>query len=179
MISRYSIRHAKPQDVERIVRLNNQETQWVGERDSDFFMRYLEVPHFYVALDTRTEPIIEPEAEPITKHLGLDLLGFVLCMPESASYDSRNFLWFKQEYRNKRFNYIDRVVINPKVRRQGVASMLYDRIIRASGEILVVAEVSIDPVNDESIIFHERLGFKEVGQFSADGKKTCAMMVLD
>ena len=94
---------------------------------------------------------------------GGKIMGFIIAMEEDTSYDSLNYLWFKD--RLYEFCYIDRVVIDEKVRRKGWATKLYDLVYDYAGKDLV-AEVSVLPkANKESIRFHEKYGFKDMGQF--------------
>jgi predicted GNAT superfamily acetyltransferase len=76
--------------------------------------------------------------------------AFVLALDQDASYDSPNFLWFRDHYR--RFVYIDRIVVAAWARGLGFARLLYGGLFDA---------------------FHAALGFVEVGRASIhDGSKT-------
>ncbi|MFI4986709.1 MAG: GNAT family N-acetyltransferase [Alphaproteobacteria bacterium] len=102
-----------------------------------------------------------------------DVDAFLLAFDESASYDSVNYLWFRERYRH--FVYVDRVVVAPAARGRGYARRLYADVLgkaaRAAHSI-VVCEVNIDPPNPASDAFHAALGFAEVGKatIQAGGK---------
>jgi uncharacterized protein len=93
-----------------------------------------------------------------------DPLGFVIVLDQDATYTSPNFLWFRK--RLNRFAYIDRVVVDAKVRGIGHARRLYDAAFaaaRARNHTVMCCEVNQTPPNPASDRFHERLGFSVVG----------------
>lgn len=106
-------------------------------------------------------------------------VGFLLVLPAEASYASENFQWFKRRY--SRFLYVDRVVVAPHARREGIASRLYRDLevyARASGASVIACEINVRPVNPESLAFHDRHGFVEVGtQDTERGTKTVSMRI--
>ena len=94
--------------------------------------------------------------------------GFLLALAESAVYGSPNFTWFQARY--ERFAYIDRVVVDPAFRRAGIARRLYEDLEReAASREWLTCEVNLRPPNPGSIEFHQRLGFREVGQQDTEG----------
>jgi len=107
------------------------------------------------------------------------LAGFLLALPAAAPYDSANFLWFKA--RHSGFVYVDRIVVGAHARRAGVASALYADLevsARASGASLIACEINVRPANPDSVAFHDRHGFVEVGtQEIASGTKTVSMRI--
>lgn len=153
------IRHARKKDLCHILDLNNKESQWVGEETMGFFESFLDLANFLV--------IDSPQGE---------IIGFILTMEPTANYDSKNFLWFKERYKD--FLYIDRIVIDPLWRSRGLATTLYKHLLIVQQKILV-CEVSINPRNNGSIVFHNKFGFKDVGTFSSDGKKLNKMFLFD
>ncbi|MBN8554167.1 MAG: GNAT family N-acetyltransferase [Deltaproteobacteria bacterium] len=109
----------------------------------------------------------------IDKHIA----GFLMGFNETASYQSPNFLWFKNQY--PKFFYIDRVVVDRHFRRQGVGLKLYQDVekLSSSSSKLITTEVNLEPPNPGSLKFHFGFGFKEVGQqkTEADTKTVCLM----
>jgi predicted GNAT superfamily acetyltransferase len=96
-------------------------------------------------------------------------VGFVLTFPSGTAYDSENYRWFSARY--DAFYYLDRVVVDPSVRRTGIGSRLYDEIeqrARALAPVMCL-EVNLEPPNEPSLEFHRRRGFVEVGQDAATG----------
>src|SRR5690606_7969016 len=53
-----------------------------------------------------------------------ELEAFILSFDQDASYDSPNFLWFRERY--PRFVYVDRVVVAAEARGRGHARRLYE-----------------------------------------------------
>ena len=100
--------------------------------------------------------------------------AFILAFDERADYDSPNFLWFR--HRRARFVYVDRVVVAPTRRRQGIADGFYDALEReavAAGQRFIGCEVNRVPPNPASDRFHAQRGFSELDVVSiADGAKT-------
>ncbi len=110
-----------------------------------------------------------------------DRAAFMLTFDQDADYDSPNFLWFKGQL--ARFVYVDRVVVSPDHRRQGLAGLLYDelfRFARDQGTERIVCEVNADPPNPGSDAFHAARGFTVMGQASlADRAKSVRYLVRD
>ena len=100
--------------------------------------------------------------------------GFLLAFDQGATYDSPNYLWFRQRYR--RFVYVDRVVVAPAARGRGYAGRLYADLLFRAGQAdhdIIVCEVNRDPPNPASDAFHAAQGFAEVGQATIHkGSKT-------
>jgi uncharacterized protein len=96
--------------------------------------------------------------------------ALLIAFDQDAHYDSPNFLWFRQ--RLSRFVYIDRVVVSPRRRGQGVARALYEHLFQraaAADHDRVVCEVNARPPNPASDAFHQALGFAEIGAAEIHG----------
>lgn len=94
----------------------------------------------------------------------VDTHAFLLTFDQSAPYDSSNFLWFRERY--PRFVYVDRIIVSKDSRGRGLARLLYESLFNqalVAGHENIVCEVNSDPPNPASDVFHERLGFTEVG----------------
>ena len=91
--------------------------------------------------------------------------AFLLAFDPSAKYDNRNFHWFQERYRN--LIYIDRVVVASTSRRQGLAGALYADLIEWAAQRkydFVGCEINKIPPNLSSDVFHEKMGFTQVGE---------------
>lgn len=99
----------------------------------------------------------------IIENDGIDV-GFVLTFAAGSAYDSPNYRWFAA--RQPAFLYLDRVVVDPSVRRSGVGSRVYDAIEELAATLgpVMCLEVVLDPPNEPSLTFHRRRGYLEVGQ---------------
>ncbi len=98
------------------------------------------------------------------------VVGFMLGLPPGLEYQSENYRWFSDRY--EYFVYVDRVVVKELYRGNGVGATLYDAVFQfaALRDVpVVLCEVNLAPRNEGSLRFHERLGFREVGQQTTDG----------
>ncbi len=107
-----------------------------------------------------------------------DVLGaFLIGMRPGTGYDSPNYAWFCQNYDD--FGYIDRVAVAINARRHGLATRLYDdfRSTLPATVGVMTCEVNLKPPNESSMIFHRRLGFRQVGtQATEGGAKQVALL---
>lgn len=107
--------------------------------------------------------------------------AFLLAFREGVDYDSPNYRWFAQRYRQ--FLYIDRIVVDAAARGVGLGVQLYDDIITfaaATGVGQLTCEFDLDPPNPASAAFHRRFGFREVGtQWIGDGKKQVSLQARE
>jgi len=93
-----------------------------------------------------------------------NLAAFLLALGPGADYDSPNYQWFAARYAD--FVYIDRIVVGKAARGAGLATALYEDLLehaRLRGAARVSCEFDTDPPNEASRVFHERMGFVEVG----------------
>lgn len=151
------IRRATAADIDRVVALNRLEERWVGEGSAELFSRHLNAPFFRVAAEQES------------------ISAFLFGLGPSAEYDSPNYRWFQLYFGERPFWYVDRVVVDPKMRGQGIAPRLYCLMADESRPLPIAAEV--DHRNGTSIRMHERLGFSRVGENSAKGHRN-VMYVL-
>lgn len=105
------------------------------------------------------------------------LVGFCLVLDPDQPYSSPNYLWFQERYSN--FVYLDRVGFAASHRGQGHGAALYAEVERRAGlgqRSSFTLEVNLDPPNDGSMRFHQRLGFVEVGQQWTPSGKLVSLM---
>lgn len=107
------------------------------------------------------------------------IAGFLLALPETATYGSINFGYFKSRYPN--FAYVDRVVVNAGYRRGGIGRQLYAFLIEsAQRKERITCEVNVRPPNPVSLSFHTSLGFAAVAEQDTEGgAKRVALMVRE
>lgn len=104
--------------------------------------------------------------------------GFVLTIRPGSPYDSENYRWFTERYGDT-FGYLDRVVLGPAFRRQGLGGLIYDAVeADAAAHGRLALEVNNRPANEPSLAFHAARGFTVVGERAEPGK-TVAMMVKE
>lgn len=93
------------------------------------------------------------------------VVGFMMAFPDGTNYDNPNYRWFAERY--SQFVYIDRIVVSVDVRGAGLGSAFYrdlEERVRAANIPWLTAEVDVIPPNTPSLLFHDKLGFVEVGQ---------------
>lgn len=107
------------------------------------------------------------------------VMGFLLVLPEGEDYASLNYQWFSKKYEH--FSYIDRIVVSPKAKGQGIGKALYQDLIESHSERQrICCEVNIKPMNTDSLAFHDKIGFREVGQQDTEGGlKRVSLMSLN
>lgn len=98
--------------------------------------------------------------------------GFLIGFRDGSSYESINYRWFNE--RMKAFFYIDRIVVDARFRKMGIARLLYQDVQAYAREHdlnWLAAEIDIEPPNTSSLAFHNAFGFSEVGtQVYGEGK---------
>jgi uncharacterized protein len=147
------LRPAKLSDFERILQLNEEFVYYLNQMSAE----QLNIYNSYSELNLVAE--IDGKVE-----------AFVLVFRENTDYDFVTYLLFKERY--EKFLYVDRIVVSAKCQGLGIASMLYNKIMehaRNTGVSLVTAEVDSDPPNPVSLGFHEKFGFKNMGNVAVPG----------
>ncbi|HJL79026.1 MAG TPA: GNAT family N-acetyltransferase, partial [Candidatus Marinimicrobia bacterium] len=56
--------------------------------------------------------------------------GFLLCLPEKISYDSKNYEWVSERYKN--FIYIDRIAVIKDFQNKKLGTALYSDLVNYS-----------------------------------------------
>ena len=152
----FSIRSLVPDDLPRLLALNNAAVPAVNELDANALAALVEHSNLAVAVvdDALTDIAI----------------GFAIMFMAGAAYESENYRWFSA--RSTDFLYVDRIVVADGYRGQGLGQVLYDAIFGAARRLKlteVFCEVNLEPPNPGSLAFHDRLGFAPVGQLSTKG----------
>ncbi len=108
--------------------------------------------------------VVEPDP-------GGGIAGFCLVVAPGSAYASVNYRWFMERYDDAL--YLDRVAFDDRFQRRGLGALLYaelDRRLAAAHPTMarLTLEVNVDPPNPQSMAFHTRLGFVEVGRQVTD-----------
>lgn len=94
-------------------------------------------------------------------------IGFInLVAPGTAAYNSDNLRWIEDWIAREQVSahYVDRIAIGETARGQGVGEALYRAAFEAAKpNAYLCCEVNTDPDNPGSHRFHQRLGFKAIG----------------
>jgi len=107
------------------------------------------------------------------------IAGFLIALTPGKDYQSVNYKWFEKKYDS--FMYVDRIVISPIFQVKGLGTAFYNDLSNFSKRIVprITCEVNINPPNKESVLFHTKYGFKQVGtQFTDSGTKEVSLMKL-
>lgn len=147
------IRPITADDLPAIVKINDAAYPAVPITGADEMRRLIDHAAYAVAVDAEG-----------------DVVGFLLAMEPGRDYDSENYRWFAE--RSESFLYVDRIVLDPSLRGQGVGRRLYEAVFdraRLAGFGEVDCEVNVEPPNPGSLAFHARMGFEEVGRQSTKG----------
>lgn len=138
--------------------------------------------HFLSPMDEAKLSHLHEESELLyVAELSGNVEAFALCIREGKDYDSVNYTWFSEHY--PQFLYVDRIVVSNNAQGKGLGAALYKQVInhaQETGVSHVTAEIDILPPNPGSLVFHEKFGFKEVGQQAvAGGKKRVSLQAVE
>lgn len=146
------VEDAQREDMEAVRLLNEAELPHVNSVDLDGFFWFLGTADYF--------RLVRAEGG-----IGGFLIGFLPGRP----YESLNYRWFERRYPS--FLYIDRIVVSPAARGQGIGRTLYDDFANfAAGRAnRLTCEVNVRPANETSMRFHLNYGFEEVGRQETEG----------
>ena len=142
------LKTANKDTIEQIYILNQDLTPMVGSLDNS----------------NELKGLIDMSSDSFYLEKKSELVGFIVCFRENSIYKSQNYIHFNKKYR--RFLYIDRVGIKKKHDNKGIGTYLYEHIFNISdeNELPICAEVNIEPKNEISLRFHQKMGFKETSE---------------
>ena len=108
-------------------------------------------------------------------------LGALLVVLQSGSgYQSLNYRTFSERYDH--FWYVDRIIISPTHRRQGIGAALYralDADAADAGIPRICLEVNVDPPNPGSTAFHHAEGYATIDQLRHPDGHVVALMTKE
>ena len=159
---KYKIIDAKKSDFSEILSLNQKAIPAVSNMDEESLKYFHNVSEYFKLIKHGKENKI---------------YGFLIGLTDKLKYKSENYLWFSKRYSS--FMYIDRIVIQKDNIGLGFGTMLYNDLIDYSKDKfkIIICEYNIKPMNLISKKFHEKFGFKTVGnQKTEGGTKEVLMM---
>ena len=162
-MKKYNIVDACHSDMDFILNLNQIFTPAVSDLSSDMMSYFLDISDYFKVLKVN----------------GLSV-GFLIALTPGKDYQSENYMWFNKKYES--FMYIDRVIVAKDYQERGYGKLFYDNLCNHSKEEsdYITCEVNTRPLNQQSINFHKKYGFYEVGvQETEDGKKCVSLMIYD
>ena len=153
-----SVRALVATDGSRVLRINSDGHPGVSRLDDSELRRLCTLPnHHLVAEDTNSL-----------------LVGYILAFDREAAYDGEEFRKFRL-ITPKPYVYIDQVAVAKESKGLGVGRALYgalEAIARREGAQALCCEVNTVPPNQESMAFHEALGFRRMQSLATlDGRE--------
>lgn len=140
------IRTLRTTDLELIHKWNQSTVPKVNSLTfEEFRLQSVNCTYSYIQCSTNSMPV-----------------GFIFLYDEKTEYDSLNYLYFKSRY--QKFLYVDRIIIAGEHQKKGYGQQLYDFVIDTHNPDIFCCEVNITPPNRQSLSFHHKYGFKEIGQ---------------
>lgn len=152
------IRPATLDDLERLVELNEAAVPAVSSADGDHMAQLM-------AWAAAVWIVIDDAGETVDDTVDRAVDGFVVLFEPGSPYPSPNYRWFSDRF--DRFLYIDRVVIDSRVRGRGLGTLVYEAVAADAlrrEQTRVTAEVNLEPPNPGSSRFHRRAGFERIGE---------------
>ena len=157
----YNIKTATIADLNFVLSLNEKSINAVSHLNSKKMKHFLYISSYFKILRIVDNPV-----------------GFLIGIMPGQDYKSENYIWVNKRYSS--FIYIDRIIIDQKHRSKGLGIYFYNHLIKSfRGKVdNIVCEVNIKPYNKQSINFHKKYGFKEIGQKDTEnGKKRVSYMI--
>mgnify|MGYP001215436728 FL=1 len=157
----YNILATENKDLPRVVDLNQDALPAVSSITLDDTIHFLEIVDYFRVIKINS-----------------NIIGFLIALTPGKDYQSPNYKWFEKQY--SQFMYVDRIVVDPAFQGQGLGWGFYDdlKIFCQRYTPIITCEVNLKPKNDESLLFHKKYGFEQVGTQEIDGgKKEVSLMV--
>lgn len=105
--------------------------------------------------------------------------GALIALWPGTDYASSHYRWFTEHKAD--FLYIDRIIVDTKTHRSGCGRRLYadiERFARDAGAKHLACEVNSQPPNPVSMRFHEKLGFRPVGELASQDRSKCVVLMM-
>jgi len=128
----------------KILRMNEEFVHWLSPLDDDGLSDLLNLAHYKKQIHNAD--------------------GALIGYAHDVNYDHKNLHWLRARF--KEFFYIDRIILNSAAQGNGFGKQLYSDFeaeARQRGLPRLVCEVNTKPNNPGSHKFHERLGFRAIG----------------
>ena len=141
------VRPVEPADLPALLALNNAHAVELSLLDAEKLRGLLRVAALATAIGSPGSPD-----------------AFLLAFDHGTPPQGPNHSWFLA--RHPRFLYVDRVCVDPRARRRGLARALYRHALAEAirrGVSVLCCEVNTDPPNPVSDEFHASFAFAEVG----------------
>lgn len=111
---------------------------------------------------------------------GNSVAAVMMSFLDGSQYDGTNYRWFCD--RIKSFVYVDRIVVAESARGGGIGRQLYAALIQQAVDDRlkwITAEINVQPPNEQSLVFHRKQGFIEIGQQDIGVGKLVSMQLRE
>lgn len=146
-----TVRTFQPDDLATLHDINQASTPGVSSESPGSLLNRINLSTALVAVDGHDRPV-----------------GFMtLIEPGTMAYGSENLRWFEAycDRTGRSLIYVDRIAIAPERRGEAIGEQLYKAAFEAFATCDEIGcEINTNPPNPGSARFHERLGFRQVGE---------------
>ena len=158
----YKIEQATKDDLKSILFLNQYSIPAVSSSNLEIMKHFLIICDYFKVCKINGE-----------------IIGFLNALLPSKDYKSEHYKWFNDRYES--FIYVDRIILNKSYQNQGYGTVYYDDLKKLiENKLLDIAcEINTKPYNKQSIRFHKKYGFKEVGKKDINIEKSVIYMIYE
>ena len=156
------IEQATKDDLEFILSLNEDSIPAVSSSNLEMMKHFLVISDYFKVCKVNGVPI-----------------GFLIALLPEKDYNSEHYQWFNDKYDS--FIYVDRIIFNKSYQNQGYGTAFYDDLINSikNTSLDIACEINTQPYNKQSINFHNKYGFKEVGRKDINIEKSVMYMIYE
>ena len=158
-----SIKTATKADLDFVLSLNQKSLYAVSHSNFKKMNHFLNISSYFKII------LIDDQA-----------VGFLIALMPGKDYASENYIWINKRY--KSFIYVDRIIIDKKHRNKGLGVYFYNHLAKSFHTKVekILCEVNVKPYNEQSMNFHKKYGFKEIGEKDTeDGTKRVSYMIYE
>ena len=158
----YKIEQVTKDDLKSILSLNQDSIPAVSSSNLEMMRHFLAISDYFK----------------VCKVNGISI-GFLIALLPEKDYNSEHYQWFNDKYDS--FIYVDRIIFNKSYQNQGYGTVFYDDLINSikNKSLDIACEINTKPYNKQSIKFHKKYGFKEVGRKDINIEKSVIYMIYE
>ena len=158
----YKIEQATKDDLKSILSLNQDSIPAVSNSNLEMMKHFLIICDYFKICKINGE-----------------IIGFLNALLPSKDYKSEHYKWFNDRYES--FIYVDRIIFNKSYQNQWYGTIFYNDLMTSikNNSLDIVCEINTIPYNKQSIRFHKKYGFKEVGRKDINIEKSVIYMIYE
>ncbi len=156
----YKIESVLQSDLDIILSLNQKSIPAVSSSNLEQLAYFLNISTYFKSIKIRDQ-----------------IAGFLVGLMPGENYSSENYIWVNKNQHS--FIYVDRIIIKEEFRNMGIGSFFYDHLVKNFSKKIknIICEVNVRPMNTQSMNFHLKYGFSEIGRKNTEnGEKRVAYM---